>query len=62
MLILFSFDNLRYNLGGDLAARHWKGVGDIAQGSRVVLPGNLEKTHICLMSNKCNLPSGKIGK
>jgi len=36
-LLLVPQINLRYDLGGDLVARHRDGVGDVAQGSRVVL-------------------------
>ena len=37
----FSFDYLRDDLGGDLVARCWDGVGHIAQCSGVVLSRNL---------------------
>merc|ERR1719341_2947841 len=39
-LLLVPQINLRDNLGCDLAAGHREGVGDVAQGSRIVLPGD----------------------
>ena len=41
MLQQLSFDDLCDDLGGDLVARDWDGVGHVAQCTRVVLSGNL---------------------